>query len=104
MDRDKARIEHIIEAIGKIEVYIKGLDYQQFIEDGLLADAVVFNLLVIGEAAKNISSQYKDTHTEIPWKDVMGMRDKLIHNYNEIDLNVVWDTATKDIKVLRALQ
>jgi uncharacterized protein with HEPN domain len=65
-------------------------------------DAVIRQLEIIGEATKNLSSDFRSAHPQIPWKDIAGMRDRLIHGYMAVDLPAVWDTATTDVPQLRA--
>ena len=78
---DKEFLLDIQEAIRRIELYIEGLDYQDFSEKIETQDAVVRNLEIIGEAVKNISSNLKEKHKEVQWREIAGMRDKIIHFY-----------------------
>jgi len=104
MDKnDLAYIDHILDCIRKIRHFSKGLDIKKFSEDELVQDAILRNIEVIGEAAKKISADTKKTYYEIPWKEITGMRDKLIHDYLGVDNQVVWETIKKDIPELRRL-
>lgn len=98
MERDKLYTQHIKDLIHKIIAYTKGLDYKKFIESPQTSESVILNIVIIGEAAKKLSNEYKQEHSDIVWKDVIGMRDKLIHDYAGTDLNVVWDTAITAIR------
>ena len=69
----------------------------------MVQDAIVRQLEVIGEATKKISQDFRDLHQDIPWKDMAAMRDKLIHDYIEVDFKMVWNTATIDIPELDRL-
>jgi uncharacterized protein with HEPN domain len=69
--------------------------------DHLIQDGVIRQLEIIGEASKRLSAEIKEKYLEIPWKDITGMRDKLIHDYFGVDLDAVWDTVEKDIPVLK---
>ena len=69
----------------------------------MVQDAIVRQLEVIGEATKKISQDFRDLHQDIPWKDMAAMRDKLIHDYIEVDFKMVWNTATIDIPELERL-
>ncbi len=73
------------------------MNYEQFLNDKRTQDAVVRNLEVIGEAAKNISKQLKNKFPQIPWKDLAGIRDKLIHHYFGVNFDIVWNTANEEL-------
>lgn len=100
---DLAYIEHILDCIRKIQRFSKGLTFKEFSDDELVQDAIIRNIEVIGEAAKKISSDTKKNHSEIPWKEISGMRDKLIHDYLGVDIKVVWKTIKEDIPSLKRL-
>jgi len=89
MKDDYAYIEHIQHCIEKIEEYTKDLTQLDFSSNELIQDAVIRNIEVIGEAAKKISRDLKSNYNEIPWRAMSGMRDKLIHDYMGIDVEVV---------------
>jgi len=101
MKRDVLFIRHILDAIELIEEYLEGVDYEEFLNDRMLQDAVIRELEIIGEATKNLSNEFRDKHPEIPWRQMAGMRDKLIHGYFGVDVNAVWDTAKRDLPVLK---
>jgi uncharacterized protein with HEPN domain len=92
MKRDRAYLKHILEAISNIEKFIEGLTKEDFLENVEKQYAVVRGLEIIGEATKNLSRELKAKHREIPWRDIAGMRNKLIHKYFGIDLELVWVT------------
>lgn len=94
---DIAFIEDIKEAIKRINAYISGMDYKEFLKDKKTQDAVVRNLEIIGEAAKNISQESKQKYPEMPWKDFARVRDKLIHFYHGVNYDVVWDIALHEL-------
>ena len=85
-------LDDIRTSIDKIETYTKGLSFDSFSNDPKTVDAVVRNLEIIGEAAKNIPKEIKVKYPEIPWKPIMGTRDKVIHEYFGIDLEILWKT------------
>lgn len=97
--RDDIYIAHILQAIERIQTYTEKLDYAKFVDDTLKQDAVIRQLEIIGEAAKNLSREFKDK-VDLPWKDIMGMRDVAIHEYFDIDIETVWDTVVHDIPPL----
>ncbi len=94
-------LNDINEAIRRVELYTQGVDYKNFLEDIKTQDAVVRNLEIIGEAAKNISDDFKDKHPLILWKDLAGVRDKLIHHYFGVNLEVVWYIIKEDLPTLK---
>jgi len=100
---DLAYIEHILDCIRKIQGFSKGLSLKEFTKDELVQDAIIRNIEVIGEASKKISADTKKTYYEIPWKEMTGMRDKLIHDYLGVDTKVVWKTIKEDIPALKLL-
>ncbi len=94
-------LKHTLDAISRIEEYTHNISYQIFIKNNLLQDGVIRQIEIIGEATKRLSKEIKEKYSEIPWKDVAGMRDKLIHDYFGVDIGAVWDTIKKDIPFLR---
>ncbi|MFH1826300.1 MAG: DUF86 domain-containing protein [bacterium] len=98
---DTVYLKHILDAIAKIEEYAAKTDPSKFLKDSLIQDGIIRQIEIIGEATKNISTAFREKHKDIVWKDIAGMRDKLIHGYFGVDLNAVWDTTTKDIPKLK---
>ena len=96
-------LEDIIEAINSIEIYLQDAPGKEdFIkEKGLYQDAIARNIEIIGEASKKVTEEIKNKYTELPWKQMAGMRDKITHDYGEIDWEEVWLVATEDIKRLK---
>lgn len=98
---DKLYVEHILEAIEKIEKFIGGSSFNDFKNNEQLQSAVVREISVIGEAVRKLSENFKKSKPKIPWKDVVGMRDKLIHDYFEIDIDTVWKTIKENLLELK---
>ena len=102
MQRDDATLLDILKA-ARLVVEFKGkLAKRAFLRDAKTQSAILHQLLVIGEAAKRLSENFRARNPEIPWTRVAGMRDKLIHQYDAVDLDEVWRTVTKDIAPLIA--
>lgn len=85
------------EAILRINVYVENLSYEEFLNDIKTQDAVVRNLEIIGEAIKNISEELKEKYPRVPWKDLAGVRDKLIHHYFGVNLDIVWNIVKEEL-------
>ncbi len=101
-DRDiRLYLDDILEAIGKIEKYTEGLDFENFRQDDKTVDAVIRNFSVIGEAVNNIPVDIRTKYPDIPWKIIAGMRDKLVHGYFGIRYDVVWETIELRLPSLR---
>ena len=100
---DQAYLEHILEAISKIENFTTAISRIEFERDVMMQDAVIRNIEIIGEATKKISKEFTQSHPEIPWNDMAGMRDKLIHDYLGVDIAVVWKTIEIDLPLLKDL-
>jgi len=99
--RDKDYLSDIFEAIVRIKAYTEDYDHDKLFSDIKTQDAIVRNLEVIGEATKNLSRSLKNKYSEIPWKDLAGLRDKLIHHYFGIDYDIVWNIVEKELAHLR---
>jgi len=83
--------EDMLNAITNIEEYIGNMGFEEFRKNKLVRDAVIRNLEVIGEAAKNIPKEIKEEHSEIKWREIAGLRDILIHKYFEVNIRILWD-------------
>ena len=102
MKTDKsAFLNHILDAIKKIEKYLQGIDEEAFTKNDLVQDGVIRQIEIIGEAVKRLSDDIKSQAPLLPWQDIAGMRDKLIHDYFGVDIDTVWLTVEKDIPVLK---
>lgn len=93
-------IRDILDAIEKVARFIHGMAFKEFAEDDKTVFAVIRGLEIIGEATKNIPVQIKEKYPELPWREMAGMRDKLIHDYSGVNLVVVWKTANEDLPTI----
>ena len=97
MQRDDAYLLDILIAARKARKFLEGVTWEEFKRSELHQNAVMRALEIIGEAARRVSQQTRDAHPEIPWTQMIGMRNRLIHEYFRIDLAAVWDTVQNDL-------
>lgn len=98
---DSVYLVHILNSIERIEEYTEGMDKDNFLSSNLVQDGTIRQIEIIGEATKNLSKNLRDKYSQIPWGDIAGMRDRLIHHYFGVDLKAVWTTVKIDIPVLK---
>ena len=103
MKNDLTYIEDIKEAIAKILRYTEGITREEFEVSEMMQDAVIRNFEIIGEATKKLSQGFTSLYVKIPWKEMSGMRDKLIQDYMGVEIDVVWKTIEDDIPELSRL-
>ena len=97
MERDWASILDILESARTIRAYVAGMTRQHFLRETQVQDAVICRLGIIGEAARHTSPDFRGAHPDIQWSEIRGMRNRMIHGYDDINMDVVWDTAERDI-------
>lgn len=90
-------LEHILDSIELLEEYSKGVLKTEFLKSRPLQDAMIRRLEVIGEAVKNLPASFREKHPNIPWKQMAGMRDILIHEYFDVDLTLAWKAVKHEI-------
>lgn len=100
--RDQDYLADIHEAMQRIVHYTERLTPETFQEDFLRQDAVIRNLQVIGEATKKLSPEFRETHPEIPWREMAGMRDRIVHEYFGIRLDIIWNVTQSEFPALAA--
>ena len=100
--RDINRLQHILEAIMTIEDYISNKSFEEFTNDKLLKHAVYYNVGIAGEAAYKLSSEFTDSHQDVPWRDIIKMRHVLIHGYYQLNSKTMWMTIKNDLPTLRS--
>ncbi|MFZ1755366.1 MAG: DUF86 domain-containing protein [Caldilineaceae bacterium] len=93
--------EDIIESIKKIEEYTTGLSYEDFEENNLVTDAVVRNIEIIGEASKNIPDDIRYLFKDIPWQKLRGIRNRIVHDYFDVDRSIIWHIVTNELSSLK---
>jgi len=102
MRRDSATLLDIAKAAGLVLEFTRDMDETAFMSDAKSVSALLHQVTVIGEAVKRLSPEFRNAHSDIPWKRIAGMRDKLIHGYDHVDLEEVWRAATRDVPELLA--
>jgi len=101
MKDDWVYVQHILDAIAQIERYVKNLTYKKFMRARLVQDGVIRQITIIGEASRQTAPDFQSAHPEIPWADVIGMRNILVHDYLGVNLNDVWEVTQEDLPKLK---
>lgn len=99
--RDRGRLEDILKYAQNVEQIVSGITYEQFVADIRIYYSVMKNVEVIGEAANMLTRHFRETHTELPWRLIVSMRNVLVHGYAQVSDADLWQTATSDIQPLR---
>jgi len=100
MKENKVYLDHILDCINNILAYTDGMDEDSFYKNFMVQDAVVRNFQIIGVATKRINPDFNTSHPGVPWRKMTAMRDKLVHDYFQVDLETVWNTVVNDIASL----
>jgi uncharacterized protein with HEPN domain len=100
MLRDEANLLDILKAARLALEFKCDLDEAAFLKDLKTQSAILHQLLIVGEAVKRLSSEFRDQHSQVPWRLISGMRDHLIHGYDDVDLGEVWRTLIRDLPAL----
>jgi uncharacterized protein with HEPN domain len=90
-------VEDMLDGMNKAEILLEGVSYSKFKKDFRINFEVVRALEIIGEAAKRLPEDLRKSYPDIPWKGMAGMRDRIIHGYDNVDLQIVWDVVKRDI-------
>ncbi|MBA2334565.1 MAG: DUF86 domain-containing protein [Blastocatellia bacterium] len=101
MKDNKVFLRHILERIGRVELYIRDADWENFQSDIKTVDAVVRNIEVIGEAATDMSGEFREQTKQIKWRKIIDTRNRIIHGYASVDLEIIWDISQNDLPVLK---
>jgi uncharacterized protein with HEPN domain len=100
MSNDRVYLMHIRDSLREVQTFIRGESYESFLKNRMVQNAVMRSFEVVGEAARLISSELRESHPKVPWCLMSDFRNKLIHDYFGLDLEVIWRTATEDTPVL----
>ena len=100
-NRDLVYLGDILDAIRRIEDYTAGIKKKEFMEHLMMQDAVMRQIEIIGEASNSVSDDFQEKHPELPWFQMRGIRNKIIHDYRGINLQVIWDTVKNDLPALK---
>ncbi len=98
--KDEKRLQDILDAITAIEAYSVS-SYDEFIADHKSQDAILYNLIIIGEAANQISDEFQEKHHTIPWSSMIGTRNIIVHGYDQVKLPIVWEILQRDLDHLK---
>jgi uncharacterized protein with HEPN domain len=96
----KFRLRHIIDAINSVKQYTAGISFEQFVADPKTFDAVVRNLIIVGEAARQIPPEIEAAYPDLPWAEMRALRNFLTHEYDRVEVNIIWDTIRNDLPPL----
>jgi uncharacterized protein with HEPN domain len=97
MSRDAAHVLDILEAATRALTFVEGVGAEAFRADLKTQSAVLHQLIVLGEAARRVSQPFRDAHADLPWKEMTGLRSRVIHDYDDVDLGEVWAVLHKDL-------
>ncbi|MCC8105483.1 MAG: DUF86 domain-containing protein [Clostridiales bacterium] len=99
--RNEVVVSKMLTYIDKIQRYSNGMTYDTFVENDLVLEACVFNLSQLGELANKVDQEYKKKHSEIPWSQVYGLRNRIVHDYEGVNLQLVWEIISDDLPELK---
>lgn len=99
--RDKGRLEHMLQAIQNIMDYTQGMTQEQLATNNLVKHATAYNIQIIGEAVYKLTDEFKSAHSDTPWKLIEKMRHILVHDYYQVNMQVMWDVISIDIPKLK---
>ena len=94
-------LQHIRDAIQRTKRHLTGVSWEQFKQSELVQDAVIRQMEIIGEATRNLSDDFRQAHSQIPWSQIISLRNRLIHAYFAVDLTIVWEIAHTDLPLLK---
>lgn len=98
---DTVYLKHMRDAIQRAERHLTGVAWEQFRQSEIVQDAVIRQLEIIGEATRNISEDFRRAHPYVPWSQIIGLRNRLVHAYFAVDLTIVWEIVQIDLPPLK---
>jgi uncharacterized protein with HEPN domain len=101
MKDDTVYLRHILDAVAQIEQYLRGVSVDIYADNRMLQDAIVRQLEIIGEASGNLSKAFCNEHPEVPWGQIVAMRNRIAHDYMNVDMDIVWDVVQQDLPLLK---
>lgn len=99
--KDPQRLADILQAIDNVFQYVGEATMDEFVADGMRYHAVVYNIMIIGEAANMLTFEFREEHPSTPWKQITGMRNFLVHGYHQVEKDIVWKVIEDDLHQLR---
>lgn len=99
--RDKGRLEHMAQAMQNVITYTDGMTVEQLANNSLVKHATAYNIQILGEAVYKLTDEFKNSHPETPWKLIEKMRHILVHDYYQVNMQIMWDVITMDIPKLK---
>lgn len=99
--RDEIIVKKLLKYINKAIDYSRGLSYDEFVANDMLLEASVFNLSQIGELTKHLTEDFTATHNDIPWRQMYGLRNKIVHDYDGVNLKLIWEIIESDLPPLK---
>jgi uncharacterized protein with HEPN domain len=98
---DLLLLNDVLDAIGRIELYMLGVSKDTFFDHLMMQDAVMYQIEIIGEASNHISDKFQGEHPELPWMEMRAIRNKIVHDYRGIELEIIWDTVKNNLPGLK---
>jgi uncharacterized protein with HEPN domain len=98
--KDKKKLQDILAAIKAIETYSVS-NYDEFLSDSKTHDAILYNLIIIGEAANQITDEFQEKYSTLPWSSMIGTRNIIVHGYDQVKLQIVWEILQRDLEALK---